>query len=37
MRLARRETTLRAQFAQLQEITTRAQQQQSEIASLFFV
>ena len=37
VRLARRETTLRAQFAQLQEIATRAQQQQSEIASLFFV
>ena len=37
VRLARRETSLRAQFAQLQEIATRAQQQQSEIASLFFV
>ena len=36
VRLARRETTLRAQFAQLQEIATQAQAQQQSIANLFF-
>ena len=36
VRLARREETLRAQFAQLQEIATQAQAQQQSIANLFF-
>ena len=35
-RLARREESLRAQFAQLQEVAAQAQSQQATIASLFF-
>lgn len=35
-RLARRETSLRDQFAQLEAFVTQAQQQQASIASLFF-
>ncbi|MEO0557947.1 MAG: flagellar filament capping protein FliD [Bacteroidota bacterium] len=35
-RLARREQTLRDQFAQLEALTTQAQSQQASLASLFF-